>query len=68
MYSLRSLDSPPVMRAPIRPLLTKELWDVVSGRALWTMLLIVSPLIGYSLGQAIALYNEASIAALQSRI
>jgi ABC-2 type transport system permease protein len=66
MCSLRSLDSPLVMRAPIRPLLTKELWDVVSGRALWTMLLIVLPLIGYSLGQAIALYNEASVAALQS--
>jgi hypothetical protein len=33
MCSLRSLDSSIALRAPIRPLLTKELWDVVSGRA-----------------------------------
>jgi ABC-2 type transport system permease protein len=66
MCSLRSLDSSIALRAPVRPLLMKELWDVVSGRALWTMLLILSPLVGYSLGQAIALYNEASVAALQS--
>jgi ABC-2 type transport system permease protein len=66
MCSLRSLDAPLALPAPIRPLLRKELWDVVSGRALWTMLLILCPLIGYSLGQAIALYNEASGAALQS--
>src|SRR6266446_1770882 len=66
MCSLRSLDSSAALRAPIRPLLTKELWDVASGRALWTMLLILCPLVGYSLVQAIALYSEASVAALQS--
>src|SRR5260370_6941042 len=66
MCSLRSLDSSVALRAPARPLLTKELWDVVSGRALWTMLLILCPLVGYSFVQAVALYNEASVAALQS--
>jgi ABC-2 type transport system permease protein len=50
-------------RAPFRPLLAKELWEVVSGRALWTMLLILCPLVGYSFFQAMSLYGEASAAA-----
>jgi ABC-type transport system involved in multi-copper enzyme maturation permease subunit len=44
-------------------LLAKELSEVVSGRALWTMLLILCPLVGYSFFQAISLYGEASAAA-----
>src|SRR6266404_2740973 len=64
--SLRSPDPAVVRHAPFHPLLAKELWEVVSGRALWTMLLILCPLVGYSLVQAIALYSEASTAALQS--
>jgi hypothetical protein len=46
----------------------KELWDVLSGRALWTMLLLLCPLIGYSFVQAVSLYSEASAAALQSPV
>jgi ABC-2 type transport system permease protein len=44
-------------------LLAKELWGVLSGRALWTMLLILCPLVGYSFFQAVSLYGEASLAA-----
>jgi hypothetical protein len=44
-------------------LLAKELRDIVSGRALWTMLLILCPLVGYGFFQAVALYGEASSAA-----
>src|SRR5262249_50539721 len=64
-----SLRSPDVTtRAPISPLLIKEFWEILSGRALWTMLLILCPLVGYSFVQAVALYGEASQAASQSPI
>jgi ABC-2 type transport system permease protein len=49
--------------ARVRPLLAKELWGVVSGRALWTMLLILCPLVGVSFSQAVSLYGEGSAAA-----
>jgi ABC-2 type transport system permease protein len=52
--------------APFRPLLAKELREIVSGRALWIMGLLASPLIGYGFVQAVSLYGEASRAALQS--
>ena len=52
--------------APLHPLLAKELVEIVSGRALWTMLLLVCPLVGYSFVQAVSLYSEASAATLQS--
>src|SRR5215467_3862470 len=64
--SLRSPDPAVVQRAPFHPLLAKELWEVASGRALWTMLLILCPLVGYSFFQAAALYGEASSAARAS--
>src|SRR5437016_14574868 len=54
--------------APLYPLLAKELAEIVSGRALWTMLLLVCPLVGYSFVQAVSLYGEASAAALQSAV
>jgi ABC-2 type transport system permease protein len=63
---LRSPDPAVVPRAPFHPLLAKELWEVASGRALWTMLLILCPLVGYSFFQAAALYGEASSAARES--
>jgi len=50
------------------PLLTKELWQVIASRALWTMLLLVCPLIGYSYFQAVSLYGEASAAGQQSPV
>jgi ABC-2 type transport system permease protein len=63
---LRSPDTIVARRAPFRSLLAKELWGVASGRALWTMLLILCPLVGYSFWQAVALYGEASAAAKDS--
>jgi len=50
----------------LRPLLAKEMAEILSGRALWTMLLLVCPLVGYSFVQAVSLYSDASSAALQS--
>ena len=63
---MRSPEAHPVQAAPLHPLLTKELSEIVSGRAVWTMLLLVCPLVGYSFVQAVSLYSEASAAALQS--
>jgi ABC-2 type transport system permease protein len=63
---LRSPDTAVAHRAPIRQLLAKELWDIASGRALWIMLLILCPLVGYSFFQAVSLYGEASAAAVDS--
>jgi len=37
---LRSPDAAVIHRAPIPPLLGKELREIASGRALWIMLLI----------------------------
>src|SRR5258705_1025185 len=49
--------------APVWPLFEKELREIVSGRALWTLLLLAFPLVGYSFFQGIALYAEQSAAA-----
>ena len=38
---------------------------MAAGKALWVMLLVVAPLTGYSYAQAVALYAEASRAAVQ---
>jgi ABC-type transport system involved in multi-copper enzyme maturation permease subunit len=59
---------PGLPRAPLWPLLAKELGEMTSGRALWTMLLLLCPLVGYSFFQAVSLYGEASAAALQSPV
>src|SRR5258705_1602122 len=70
-WRISFLHSPETFRvqdAPLRPLLVKELWEILSGRALWTMLLLMCPLIGYSLFQAISLHGEASAAGLQSPV
>jgi ABC-type transport system involved in multi-copper enzyme maturation permease subunit len=63
MHFLRSPDETTVRRAFLRPLLAKEVAELLSGRALWTMLLILCPLVGFSFFQAVALYSEASAAA-----
>ena len=63
MCSLRSPDVVAHSRPRLWPLLAKELWTVVSGRALWTMLLILCPIVGYSFFQAVSLYGEPSAAA-----
>jgi ABC-2 type transport system permease protein len=66
MCSLRSPETVAFRRVPVRPLLAKELREVLNGRALWTMLLLLCPLVGYSFFQATALYGEASAAARDS--
>ena len=63
---MRLLEANRLQTARFRPLLAKELAEIMSGRALWTMLLLVCPLVGYSFVQAVSLYSEASAAALQS--
>lgn len=65
---MRSPDTVFVERAPFLPLLAKELREIASGRALWTMLLILCPLVGYSFWEAAALYAEASTAAQDSPV
>src|SRR5438309_8270802 len=61
--SLRSPDAVIARRVPLRPLLVKEIAGIVSGRALWTMLLILCPIVGFSFFQAVSLYGEASASA-----
>ena len=56
------------VRAGFEPLLVKELRELLSGRALWTMLLILCPLVGFSFFQAVSLYGEASAAAQDSPV
>src|SRR5262249_11437555 len=63
MYFLRSPDVAPARRVSLLPLLAKEVVELLSGRPLWTMLLILCPLVGFSFFQAVALYGEASAAA-----
>src|SRR6266705_3142583 len=65
---LRSHETFHVQDAPLKPLVVKELWEILSGRALWTMLLLMCPLVGYSFFQAVSLYGEASAAGLQSPV
>jgi ABC-2 type transport system permease protein len=65
---LRSHEAFRVQNAPLRPLLIKELWEILSGRALWTMLLLMCPLVGYSFFQAVSLFGEVSAAGLQSPV
>jgi ABC-2 type transport system permease protein len=65
---LRSPEPSRVARAPLRPLLVKELREIVSGRAPWIMLLLLCPLVGYSFFQAVSLYGEASAGAQGSPV
>ena len=60
---MRSPDTATVRRGSLRPLLAKEVRELLTGRALWTMLLMLCPLVGFSFFQAVALYGEASAAA-----
>src|SRR6266851_1962057 len=66
--SLRSPELAARHHAHMRPLLIKELREALSGRALWTMLFILCPLVGYSFFQAVALYSEASASARDSPV
>src|SRR5215217_7669820 len=64
--SLRSPDALPQIKTTFAPLVATELRQASTGRALWTMLLILCPLTAYSFVQAVALYAEASSAARDS--
>src|SRR6516162_4592452 len=50
--------------ALLAPLLRKEIRELATGNSLWVLLLLLSPLVGYSFTQAVALYAEASRPAL----
>ncbi len=65
---MRSPETTVTANAPLAPLLAKELREIVAGRALWIMLLLLCPLIGFSFFQAVALYAEASQSAQQSPV
>ena len=65
---MRSPELAASRNAHVSPLLLKELREALSGRALWTMLLILCPLVGYSFFQAVALYGEASASARDSPV
>jgi len=57
---LPSPDLPRLHRAPFAPLLAKEGRDLLAGWALWAVLLLLCPVVGYGFIQALALYGEAS--------
>jgi ABC-2 type transport system permease protein len=65
---LRSRKPHAAQAAPLRPLLAKEVREILCGRSLWIMLLLLCPLIGYSFLQAVSLYGESSSAALRSPV
>jgi ABC-type transport system involved in multi-copper enzyme maturation permease subunit len=65
---LRSPDTIVASSGPLTPLLLKELRETFAGRALWIMLLLLCPLVGFSFFQAVALYAEASQSAQQSPV
>jgi ABC-2 type transport system permease protein len=65
---LPSPDTSVARKPPISPLLVKELREILGGRALWILLLLECPLVGYSYFQAVTLYGDASAAALQSPV
>jgi len=65
---LRSPETAAVRGAPLRPLFVKEFREILSGRALWIVLLLVCPLVGYSFFQAVSLYAESSAAALDQPV
>ncbi|WP_247513903.1 hypothetical protein [Bradyrhizobium sp. 157] len=62
------LHSPKTYGWRAAPLWPKELREITNGRALWTILLLLCPLVGYSFFQAVSLCGEASTAALQSPV
>ena len=63
---MRSPEVAATKSSPVLSLIRKELREVFGGRALWTMLLLMCPLLGYSYFQALSLYGDASVAGQQS--
>ena len=51
-------------RAPVIAVLRKEMRELATANSLWVLMLLLSPLVGYSFIQAVALYAEASRPAL----
>ena len=61
-----SLPSPDDRFIPAFAILVGKEWhDVLVGHAFWVLLLLLSPLVGYSYVQAVGLYAEASRSAVQ---
>lgn len=63
---MRFPDAPALSHAPFLVLLAKEIRDLIAGRAFWVLLLLLCPLVGYGLEQAMLLFAEASRSAAQS--
>jgi len=63
---LRSPETAASRRLQVWPLLAKELREIFNGRAFWTMLILLCPLVGYSFFPATTLYGDASAAARDS--
>jgi ABC-type transport system involved in multi-copper enzyme maturation permease subunit len=60
------LPSPDCQFIPAFAILVGKEWrDVLAGHAFWVLLLLLSPLVGYSYVQAVGLYAEASRSAIQ---
>src|SRR5262245_63613398 len=68
MCSLRSRELGIARVTPLHALLAKELREIIAGRAMWVMLLLACPLVGYSFFQAVSLYGEASAASVHSPV
>src|SRR5262245_21857806 len=68
MCSLRSRELGIARVTPLHALLAKELREIIAGRAMWVMLLLTCPLVGYSFFQAVSLYGEASAASVHSPV
>lgn len=59
------------MRSPdrvrvVRALLAHEISGLLASKALWAMLLVLAPLVGYGFIQAVALFAQASMSAIGS--
>ena len=51
---------------PMYALLTHEIHCLLASRALWCMLLVLAPLVGYGFIQAVDLFSQASKSALEA--
>jgi ABC-2 type transport system permease protein len=62
---LRSPDTQLGQSRSFAVLVAKEWRDILAGHTVWILLLLLSPLVGYSYIQAVTLYAEASRSAVQ---
>ena len=62
---MRSPDRHVARAGSFAVLLGKELRDLLAGRALWILVLLLCPVVGYGFLEAVGLYSEASRSAAQ---